>query len=77
MPGSEIFENPKRFSVNLHAKNWDAYRNVFGRFDENEHPSPVFNYDKVTPFGRGMKNEEIIQNYEELQIILRDRGLNF
>ncbi|MCK4364489.1 MAG: B12-binding domain-containing radical SAM protein [Thermoplasmatales archaeon] len=77
MPGSEIFEDPKRFSVNLHTKNWDAYRNVFGRFDENEHPSPVFNYDEVTPFGRGMKNEEIIQNYEELQIILRDRGLNF
>jgi len=77
MPGSEIFDNPKRFGLNIETKEWDAYRTAFGRFDEKEHPSLIFNYNKVTPFGRSMKNEEIIQNFEEVQTILRERGLNF
>jgi hypothetical protein len=37
----------------------------------------VFHYKDTTPFGPGKSNEEIIENYLNLQGILRNRGLNF
>ncbi len=77
MPGSELFERPKRFGININTLDWRKYTVVAGRFTEDELPNIVFEYDEVTPWGKGMSKERIFQNYVQLQGILRERGLNF
>lgn len=78
MPGCEMYEFPEKFGIKLDPTiNWRKYRTAFGRFGEDELPNMVFEYNKVTPWGRGMSNERILQNYIELQGILRERELNF
>ena len=77
LPGSELFKHPKRFGININTFDWQKYDVVAGRFTEGELPDIVFEYDEVTPWGKGMSKERIFQNYVQLQSILRERGLNF
>jgi len=77
MPGSELFKQPKRFGITINTFDWRKYTFTAGRFTEDELPNIVFEYDGVTPWGKGMSKERIIQNYVQLQGILRERGLNF
>lgn len=78
MPGCEIYESPESFGIKLDdSMNWDKYLTAFGRFDKNELPNMVFEYNEVTPWGRGRSKKRIIENCIELQSILRERGLNF
>ena len=77
MPGSEMFDSPERFGITIDTIGWEKYRSVFGRFDENELPNMTFHYNEITPWGNQMSKDEIVQNYIELQAILRDRGLNY
>jgi radical SAM superfamily enzyme YgiQ (UPF0313 family) len=77
MPGSRFFDRPDDFGIVIDTYNWEDYRSQFARFDQNEKPIMVFHYKDTTPFGPGKSNEEIIENYLNLQGILRNRGLNF
>jgi len=36
-----------------------------------------YEYMDTTPFGKPLTNEQILENYAELQNIFRERGLNF
>lgn len=77
MPGSELFNHPERFGIKINTFDWRKYAFVAGRFEEDEVPNLIFEYDEVTPWGKGMSKEKIIQNYVKLQSIFRKRGLNF
>ncbi|UCF00106.1 MAG: B12-binding domain-containing radical SAM protein [Planctomycetota bacterium] len=77
MPGTKIANNPDEFGMRITNKNWDDYYTVFGRFDENEKPHLLFKYKKTTPWGESLSAEKILNNYNELQAILRDRNLIF
>jgi len=78
MPGSEIYDFPNRFGIKLdNALDWSNYYTAFARFDPTELPMMVFNYDQITPWGKGKTKEKILADYLELQSILRERKLNF
>lgn len=77
MPGSAMYDHAERFGIKLITTDWRKYRAVFGRFDAAEEPFMVYEYNEVTPWGEGMSNGRILQNYIELQTILRERRLNF
>ena len=77
LPGSDIAKNPESFGIKNVSPDWHEYRNLYARFDENEQPKMWFEYNEITPWGKGMSNEKIIGNYSELQAILRERNLNF
>lgn len=77
MPGSEIYDYPEKFGLNLLEKDWRKYHTAFGRFDAQEKPSIVFEYNKNTPWGEGRDKNRIVEDYFELQSIMRNRGLNF
>ncbi len=76
VPGSEIFNHPERFGITINSYDWERYGCAAGRFSEDELPDILFDYNDVTPWGKGMTRETINHNYTELQGILRDRGLN-
>lgn len=77
-PGSELYENPHKFGMNLRSNvGFDKYQSTFGRFEESEKPHMVFNYDSQTPWGCSMTSDQIIRIYMQLQSVLRERKLNF
>jgi len=77
VPGSILFKNPKRFGITINTFDWRRYTATAGRFTEDELPDIIFDYDQITPWGRGVSKERIFENYVKLQSILRERGLNF
>ena len=77
MPGSELFKHPERFGININTYDWQEYTSLAGRFAEDELPELIFDYDEVTPWGKGISREQIARKYVRLQSILRERGLNF
>jgi anaerobic magnesium-protoporphyrin IX monomethyl ester cyclase len=77
-PGSEFYENPRKFGMNLYSGvAFDKYQSAFGRFEEREKPHMVFEYDRETPWGRAMTSDQISNIYMQLQAVLRQRKLNF
>jgi len=77
-PGSEFYENPQKFGMNLYSDvGFDKYQSTFGRFEESEKPHLVFKYDSQTPWGKAMAPDQIISIYTQLQAVLRERQLNF
>jgi len=78
MPGSELYKNPKRFGIKINYDvSFEKYMFAFGRFDEGEKAPRIFEYDEITPFGKGMSMDEILENHEKVQHFLRDNDLNF
>jgi radical SAM superfamily enzyme YgiQ (UPF0313 family) len=78
IPGSEIWNNPQRFGMKINPDvPFDKYLFAFGRFDDDEKTPHFFEYDKITPFGKGMSMKEIIANHETVQTYLRERKINF
>ncbi len=78
VPGSKIYKHPELFGMKFDPNTpFDKLFSLFGRFDENEKMNMVFEYEKTTPFGESMSNEEIISNYNEIQAYLRVNKLNF
>jgi radical SAM superfamily enzyme YgiQ (UPF0313 family) len=74
-PGTEVFNNPKKFGIKRIDTDWAKSMHMFGRY-ERETPTLTFEYRKQTPWGKSLSNEKIINNYMELQTKLRERGLS-
>jgi len=78
VPGSEIYNHPEKFGIKMNYDiPFDDYRSSFGRFDANEKPQMIFEYEKQTPFGRGKSVGEIINEYVGVQTFLRENNFNF
>lgn len=78
IPGSEIWNNPKRFGMKINQDiPFEKYLFAFGRFDDDEKTPAFFEYEKNTPFGEGMSMDRIIENHETVQRYLREKDINF
>ncbi len=77
IPGSEIFERSENFGIEIETYYWEKYRGTFGRKSDYDLPNMIFHYKDICPWGKGITKDKIINNYIELQTILRDRKLNF
>ena len=78
IPGSEMYKNPKKFGIILDKNvGFDRLINVFDRFGNGEETKMAFEYEKATPFGESMTNEEIINNYNDIQSFLKENSYNF
>lgn len=78
IPGSEIWNNPKRFGMKIDSGvSFDKYLFAFGRFNSNEKTPHFFEYEKNTPFGEGISMDQIIANHEIVQTYLREKEINF
>ena len=77
LPGTFMWEHPDRFGIKNVTRNWDDFRVAFGSFDENDRPKMTFEYNKTTPWGISKSNNEIIDNYMELQSVFREQNRKF
>jgi len=76
-PGSPIMSAPEKYGVELLPHEYKQLRNYFGRLDKSERPQLFYKYKEITPWGKSLSNETILQYYADLQDIFRERGLNF
>ena len=74
-PGTEVFNNPKKFGIKHINTDWSKTMHMFNRYDK-ERPTLTFEYEKAAPWGRGFSSDEIIENYLTLQAKLEKEGLN-
>jgi radical SAM superfamily enzyme YgiQ (UPF0313 family) len=74
-PGTEVFNNPAKFGIKHVHTDWGKSMHLFGRY-EKEVPTLTFEYNEVTPWGKGFTTEMIINNYHELQTRIKEGGLS-
>jgi len=72
-PGTELFNNPKKFGIKKINTNWDETMHMHGRY-EKEIPRLTFEYEENTPWGKGFSKEKIVDNYLELQTRIKESG---
>jgi len=78
LPGSRMYNHPEEFGIKIDSTiSFDKYATAFGRFDKNELPVSVFEYEKMTPFGKGKSVEQRVREYIEVQDYLRENNLTF
>ncbi len=65
-PGTEVFDNPKKFGIKRINTEWAKTMHMYGRY-ERETPTLTFEYEEQTPWGKGPSNEKIINDYMQLQ----------
>lgn len=73
-PGTEVFDNPKRFGIRSLQTNWRKTMHMYGRYSD-EIPSLTFEYERDAPWGRAFSSQQIVENYLELQSRLKARGM--
>ena len=73
-PGTEVFNNPKKFGIKHVSSDWGKTMHMFSRYG-NETPTLTFEYDEHTPWGKSIRSEKIVSNYLELQSKLKECGL--
>lgn len=74
-PGTEMYKHPEKFGMKwVNKDDWDRTMHLYSRY-EDEMPTLTFEYDKKTPWGKGLSNEQIVKNYLELQNRLKENGL--
>ncbi len=74
-PGTEVYSNPKKFGIKNITTDWTKTMHMFGRY-EHETPTLTFKYNKQTPWGKAFRNDQILNNYLELQEKLREANLS-
>lgn len=72
-PGTMIYNRPDKFGIKRIEKDWDRTMHMYGRY-EKEIPRLTFEYKKETPWGKSLSNQEILNNYLELQEKISDEG---
>lgn len=76
-PGSDMTDNHKKYGIKQVDKNFENFHILYGRFDSTEKPRMFYEFDEVTPWGKGKKAEQILGEYDELQSAIRERDLIF
>jgi radical SAM superfamily enzyme YgiQ (UPF0313 family) len=73
-PGTEVFTHPSRFGIKKVSMDWSKTMHMYSRYD-SETPELTFEYDSVTPWGKGFSPKRIVENYLELQDRIKEAGL--
>tara|TARA_B100000315_G_scaffold1990_1_gene1790 strand:- start:1645 stop:2877 length:1233 start_codon:yes stop_codon:yes gene_type:complete len=75
-PGTDIYNNPKKYGIKHIETKWENTMHMYGRF-EHEVPKLNFEYADQTPWGKARDKDRIVSEYIELQTRLREGGYNF
>ena len=73
-PGTEVFNNPSRFGIKSVSTDWSRTMHMYSRYDA-EMPNLTFEYDEITPWGKGFSSQRIVTNYLELQDRIKEHGM--
>lgn len=77
MPGSPIYNQPEKFSIEHIDKDWDKHAHLLYRFSDSEHVGLPFRYKKETEWGNSFTRDEIIGNIQQVQKWLSKQSMTY
>ncbi len=77
MPGSPIYNQPEKFSIEYIDKDWDKHAHLLYRFSDSEHVGLPFRYKKETEWGNSFTRDEIIGNIQQVQKWLSKQSMTY
>lgn len=77
LPGSPMFRNPERYGIKRIDRDWSKHAHLLYRFSDEEEVGLPFEYEEVTPWGRGFTRDEIKENVRLTQRWLEARGMTW
>ena len=72
-PGTAMYNYPEKFGMEWVTHDWKKTMHLFSRY-ENEKPQLSFRYKKDAFWGKSLTNEQIVDNYLELQKRVKENG---
>ncbi len=72
-PGTDVFNHPDKFGISHINKDWE---NTMHQHSEDKDIHLSFKYAAVTPWGRGMSEDEIIRNFKGLKHRIKEAKLS-
>jgi hypothetical protein len=69
-----MFNNPEKFGIKTISSDWAKTMHMYSRYGD-ERPDLTFEYGDTTPWGKPFTNDQIVDNYLELQGRLKSAGL--
>tara|TARA_Y100000310_G_scaffold141986_1_gene141407 strand:+ start:678 stop:1988 length:1311 start_codon:yes stop_codon:yes gene_type:complete len=70
-PGTEIYNNPRKYGIKNIGSDWNKTMHMHGKYEGDLEPTMTFEYE----LGKGLSGETILNNYSELQNIIREKGM--
>lgn len=77
IPGSEIYNNPRRYGINYIDKDWSKHAHLLYRFSDEEDVGLPFGYEETNQWGKTFSRTEIVNNIQELQHYLQGKGMTY
>ncbi len=77
MPGSPIYNQPEKFSIEHIDKDWDKHAHLLYRFSDSEHVGLPFKYKKETEWGNSFTRDEIVSNIQQVQKWLSKQSMTY
>ena len=71
-----MFNRRDKYVITRIESNWENTMHMFGRYDDEIHQL-TFEYEKITPCGKGFSQEQIFPNCLEIQSIIINDPLFF
>ncbi len=75
VPGSDIFQNFRRYGIKSIDKDWNRHAHLLFRFSDEEDFGLPFEYEKTGEWGANFSRSQIIHNIKEIQHYLRENRL--
>lgn len=76
-PGSYIFNNKEVFGIKSVDEDWSRHAHLLYRFGDEEEVGLPFEYFPETPWGKSFTRDQIVQNIQDLQQMLRERKMSY
>lgn len=75
VPGSPIFNDPKRYGIRYIDRDWSRHAHLLYRFGDQEEVGLPFEYEKENQWGKTFSREEIQRNIQVMQKWLSERAM--
>ncbi|MEW6557327.1 MAG: radical SAM protein [Elusimicrobiota bacterium] len=72
-PGTDMYDNPQKYGFKWVNTDWGKTMHLFSRY-KDEIPNLTFEYQAQASWGNTFTNEQIINNYLELQRRIKENG---
>ena len=73
-PGTEVFRNPSKFGIRNIETDWENTMHIHNL--DRKKPELTFQYQESAPWGKTLTNEQIVNNYLELDAFIKEAGLS-
>jgi radical SAM superfamily enzyme YgiQ (UPF0313 family) len=77
VPGSTFHREPERYGIRHIDEDLSKHAHLLFRFGDHEDVGLPFEYESVTPWGKGFSRDQIAANIQEIQTYLREHKMSY